>query len=188
MNGPCASANGAPPDDADIRRALARLCDSPIFQSSPRLKTFLQYIVETTLAGNASSIKAYSIGIGALGRPSSFDPSNDASVRVEAGRLRAALARYYAQHGTDDALIISVPTGQYVPTFTWRDAVCLEAELLNIEEPSAILVERRAHRAQIRNQVASIRDNVSKLKDIYTASQDLVSRSKNLIERHHVKR
>ena len=43
-------------------------------------------------------------------------------MRVEAGRLRAALSRYYADAGRDDPIVIDVPRGAYVPVFRRSDA------------------------------------------------------------------
>ena len=42
-------------------------------------------------------------------------------MRVEAGRLRQALARYYETAGYSDPVVIDVPRGTYVPKFSWRD-------------------------------------------------------------------
>ena len=101
----------------EVRDQLARILASTVFRNSPRLARFLNFVVETTLAGNGERIKAYTIAIEALGRGPDFNPEVDAIVRVEAGRLRAALARYYAAEGRDDSLVIDLPRGNYVPTF-----------------------------------------------------------------------
>ncbi|MGO7917282.1 hypothetical protein ACC702_38380, partial [Rhizobium ruizarguesonis] len=44
-----------------------------------------------------------------------FDPV----VRIEAGRLRRSLERYYLVAGQQDPVRIDIPKGGYVPTFTW---------------------------------------------------------------------
>ena len=109
-----------PPDSPhidEIRDQTARILGSTVFHNSLRLARFLNFVVETTLAGNGERIKAYTIAIEALGRGADFNPEVDAIVRVEAGRLRTALARYYATEGRDDTLVIELPRGNYVPTF-----------------------------------------------------------------------
>lgn len=53
-------------------------------------------------------------------RPESFDGQIDPVVRIEAGRLRRALERYYHSSGKDDPVVISVPRGGYVPAFQKR--------------------------------------------------------------------
>jgi hypothetical protein len=105
----------------EILRELDRIVASAAFRDSLHLRRFLSFIVEATLAGNVSSIKAYTVAIEALGRGSDFDPQRDPIVRVEAGRLRQALARYYAGAGRDDPLRIDVPRGAYVPVFRQPD-------------------------------------------------------------------
>jgi hypothetical protein len=108
----------------DIRRELSRIVNSSTFRDSYRLTSFLSFIVETTLAGNGSKLKAYTIAVEALGRGSDFDPQTDPIVRVEAVRMRQALARYYSGIGRDDPLVIEVPRGSYVPAFRRRGNVC----------------------------------------------------------------
>lgn len=100
-----------------IRAALNRVLSSSDLRGSPRLATFLRYVVETTLAGRAEQIKGYTIAVEALERPPTFDPQADPIVRVEATRLRRALQSYYAGEGIDDPLRIHIPKGGYVPSF-----------------------------------------------------------------------
>jgi hypothetical protein len=113
----------ASPNEAEIRAALGRVVTSLCFRRSPRLASFLRFVVETTLDGHADRIKGYSIAIGALGRSDTFDPQTNPIVRVEAGRLRQALNRYYAGPGRNDQLVIALPLGSYIPTFDHRKIV-----------------------------------------------------------------
>jgi hypothetical protein len=110
----------ASPSETEIRAALDRVVASLYFRGSPRLASFLCFVVEATLAGNADRIKGYSIAIGALGRNDTFDPQTNPIVRVEAGRLRRALERYYDGSGRHDEIVIALPCGSYVPTFGHR--------------------------------------------------------------------
>ncbi len=105
----------APVDD--VQRQLGRILGSERFRCSLRLTRFLSFVVETALAGKADTIKAYTIAVEALGRGQDFDPQHDPIVRVEAGRLRKALACYYAGAGQRDPLLIEIPRGSYVPLF-----------------------------------------------------------------------
>jgi hypothetical protein len=105
------------PSPDDIRAALAAVLASADFRASTQLAQFLTYIVEQTLKGEAETIKGYTIAVEALGRSSDFDPQLDPIVRVEATRLRRALAAYYAGAGRDDPITILVPKGSYVPQF-----------------------------------------------------------------------
>jgi hypothetical protein len=100
-----------------IRDELNRIVSSAAFRHALRLKSFITFVVEATLAGKSDRIKAYTIAVEALDRGGDFDPQSDPIVRVEAGRLRRALARYYGGAGRDDALVIDLPRGTYVPVF-----------------------------------------------------------------------
>src|SRR5262249_34232343 len=67
-------------------------------------------------------IKAYTIAVEALGRGEDFDPYIDPIVRVDAGRLRRALERYYAGVGATDTILIHIPRGHYFPEFRYRQS------------------------------------------------------------------
>lgn len=105
-----------------VRRSLDGCLRAPAFRRSPKLATFLGYIVEEELAGRGEAIKAYTIATQALRRSSSFDPSNDPSVRVEAGRLRRVLDEVYADEGRNLPVRILVPVGGYRPSFEVQPA------------------------------------------------------------------
>src|SRR5829696_3709041 len=85
----------SPPSAEDVRVQLARLLASPDLDVPARGRRFLRYVVEETLAGRADRLKAYVIGTEVLERDPSFDAQTDPVVRIEAGRLRRALERYY---------------------------------------------------------------------------------------------
>ena len=78
------------------------------------------FIVEAALRGKGERLKGYTIGVEVLRRDVSFDPQIDPIVRVEATRLRRAIERYYAGPGANDAIMIGLPRGGYVPRIAWR--------------------------------------------------------------------
>ncbi len=98
-------------------QALATILSTDKFESSPQMSAFLRYVVEQTINGNQSRIKAFSVAVDALGKPNSFDPQNDPVVRVLAGRLRAALDTYAEEH-PNVPLVISMRKGSYIPLFS----------------------------------------------------------------------
>ncbi len=104
-----------------ILSQLDRIVDSQAFRNAGRLRAFLRFVVERTLAGRQDEIKEYSVGVEVCGRPSSFDPKTDPIVRVDAVRLRSRLETYYGTEGAADEVRIVLPKGAYVPTF--RQAV-----------------------------------------------------------------
>jgi hypothetical protein len=75
-----------------VRAQLERILASPPFAKSERGKQFLRYIVERTLEGHAGEIKEYSIALEVFGRPDTYDPHVDATVRVEAGAAARSAA------------------------------------------------------------------------------------------------
>ncbi len=108
------------PGEAEIRMQLDRILTSTEFDVPTRVRQFLSYVVEQTLAGHADRIKAYSVAVEVFGRDANFDIQNDPVVRIEAGRLRRALERYYLLAGSLDQVLIEIPKGGYVPHFCWR--------------------------------------------------------------------
>jgi adenylate cyclase len=107
----------APPDPNQVQAQLDRILSSPEFTGSPRLGEFLRCVTHLVLNGNSRSIKQYTIAAEVYGRDSSFNPKVDPLVRVEAGRLRRVLNKYYAGSGRQDSLLIEVPLGTYAPRF-----------------------------------------------------------------------
>lgn len=105
-------------DSSAINAELAQLLAGPL-APSPQLARFLQFVVQETLAGRGDRLKEYSVAVHALGRPDSFDPSDDAAVRVAARQLRFKLAEHYASlAGTSTTGVqIELPKGTYVPRF-----------------------------------------------------------------------
>ncbi|HUA60935.1 MAG TPA: hypothetical protein VML19_19385 [Verrucomicrobiae bacterium] len=116
-----ASSHGASAPKAastdEIRESLAHILSSLEFRSSNRSKEFLKYVVESTVAGHGDTLKERTIGIDVYGRPASYDPADDATVRVKAGEVRKRLDRYYATEGKIDRLRIELPPGTYTPVF-----------------------------------------------------------------------
>lgn len=95
---------------------MRRLLRDDRFASAPQMSAFLRYVVTQTLEGNGGRIKAYTIGVDALGKPDSFDAQHDPSVRVLALRLRKALKLIYESDQPAEA-IIELKLGSYAPEF-----------------------------------------------------------------------
>jgi PAS domain S-box-containing protein len=125
--------NNEGPSRAEIHLALEQIIHSDLFQTSPQMCAFLKFIVEAKLRGESERIKGYTIAVSALGRPDNFDPQADPIVRVEAGRLRRALARYYAGAGANDSILIDIPRGGYVPQFHYR-----KIEINTVAQPQSV--------------------------------------------------
>jgi len=126
------------------------------FAESERLRRFLRFTVEQTLQGQGGRIKEYLIGVEVFGREESFDPRTDPIVRVQAGKLRGRLEKYYATDGLRDPVLIEYPKGSYVPLFrkrepaagrvsrSWRMLAAMTASLAVVGLASYWMVARRA--------------------------------------------
>ncbi|MBB3523171.1 MULTISPECIES: adenylate cyclase [Rhizobium] len=121
-----------PPTHDDVRAQLNQIVTSPQFPHIGRSAAFLTYAVEETLAGRAARIKGYSVAVEVFKRPNDFT-QDDPVVRIEAGRLRQVLERYYLTAGRHDPIRIDIPKGGYVPTFAWT---CSSADNSDAEDQS----------------------------------------------------
>lgn len=125
----------APPEPADVWKALNRLTASRVMRRAEKLTELFRYLVETTLSGNAHYLKETTIGVSVFARSPDYDPKTDAIVRSQACRLRAKLKRYYATEGYRDPLMIDIPKGQYAASFSWRASKPSEAPLSAEQHP-----------------------------------------------------
>ena len=113
--------SGRIPEEA-IREQLNRVLASHEFRSSKRSRDFLKFVIDNTLGGHADILKERTIGIEVFGRSTSYDPSDDATVRVKAGEVRKRLGIYYSGQGAHDPIRIELPGGTYVPEFRWTES------------------------------------------------------------------
>ncbi len=102
---------------ADVVEALGRVLESRPFARSPRARGFLAYVVTETLAGRSDRLSERTVARRALERGADFDGRDDASVRVQATRVRKHLDAYYAGAGAADPVRIELSPGSYVPVF-----------------------------------------------------------------------
>ena len=100
-----------------IEHHLERLLASDAFDASERNRRFLRFIVEETINGRSDRLKGYTIAVAVFERDCEFDPQIDPVVRIEAGRLRRSLERYYLTEGARAEIRITIPKGRYVPEF-----------------------------------------------------------------------
>jgi hypothetical protein len=107
--------------EESVRQELNRVLASHEFHSSKRSQDFIRYVVEHALSGRADLLKERTIGIDVFGRSTSYEPSDDATVRVKAGEVRRRLGLYYAGQGASDPVRIELPAGTYIPEFRLTD-------------------------------------------------------------------
>lgn len=109
-------------DDAAVEETLRRILASAGFANSPRMSRFLRFVIEETVAGRDGDLKEYVVGLRVFDKPESFNPTVDPTVRVEASKLRAKLARYYELEGRQDPVVLEIPKGHYAARFSSRPA------------------------------------------------------------------
>jgi TolB-like protein/Tfp pilus assembly protein PilF len=105
-----------------IREHLSELLSSSALSHVERIKRFLRYIVEETLAGRYENLNEYRIGVEVFDRDTSFDPRKDPIVRVHARRLRFRLRCYYEEEGRNGQIQIELPEDSYTPGVRRRAA------------------------------------------------------------------
>jgi hypothetical protein len=125
----------------EVREQLSRLLANPFFSHSKRFPTFLRFVVEQTLAGDAENIKERTLGVEIFARDAEYDTAADPIVRVTAAEIRKRVAQYYQDPAHDHELRITLPSGSYVPQFHWpkgaNDTGLKELEITNPAEATA---------------------------------------------------
>lgn len=107
-----AKSNEPPPE---LERVFRELLAAEGLRLSERNRRFLSFVVAEALAGRGGRVKAYTIGVDVFGRGPDFDPGKDPIVRIEATRIRSALAAYYEGPGTHDPVRLVLRPGSYIP-------------------------------------------------------------------------
>lgn len=100
-----------------VRDHLQRLLRSPHFDAAARSREFLCFVVDQALAGRDEYLNQTAIAVAVFGRQANFDAVLDPIVRVQAGRLRRSLERYYLLTGDTQTVRIELPKGSYTPVF-----------------------------------------------------------------------
>jgi adenylate cyclase len=125
---------GRPPGARAVRRQLEAILGSADFDASRRSREFLRFIVEETLAGSGEDLTQPAIATRVFARKDDFDAVVDPIVRIQAGRLRRSLERYYLLSGSQAAVRIELPRGTYVPAFRAQEKA---AEAVDPPPPAA---------------------------------------------------
>jgi hypothetical protein len=113
---------------------------------SESLCKLLRYLAEHSLDHPGVALKEYQIATEVLGRSGGFDPQNDSTVRVQAGRLRMKLAEHYSHEGHEDPIIVELPKGSYSLTFHMRSGAGPLPAGLTLEKENGKIVGRGSNR------------------------------------------
>src|SRR5882724_5020726 len=116
VQGNMASGNDGVPNKAEVEKELERLLASKRLKVAPNQAKLLKFVVRQCLQ-NAKVSEAI---IGHALFPHWIEDGSD-DVRVTARNLRNTLARYYAEEGTGNAIVITLPRGpKYRPVFSFN--------------------------------------------------------------------
>ena len=110
-------------DREQYRQQIDRLTAAGVLHGSESLCKLLRYLAKHALEHPGAPVKEYQLATEVFGRPVDFDPQSDSAIRVQAGRLRAKLAEYYASDGAEDSIVVELPKGSYALTFRERTDV-----------------------------------------------------------------
>jgi hypothetical protein len=133
------------------RGALDYVLQSNTFERADLLRRFLRYICEMEIAGRADEINEYTIATDALGRPATYSPGEDSSVRSRAHAIREKLAAFYESEGAEAPLRIELHKGSYIPHFAFRAELEPRAELPppEVRPPRIVLTPARGFAAGV---------------------------------------
>ena len=117
------------------REEVRVVLSSGIFGRSQNLAKIFQYVCDRSLENGPGDLSEYEIATEALGRQASFDPTQNAAVRVEFHRLREKLQKYYETEGLDHPLKITFQPGSYSPKFVRTPIVSREGVTRESPQP-----------------------------------------------------
>src|SRR5262245_9143549 len=123
---------------------IQRILQSKTFRTSEVHRNLLSYLAEKSLAGESDSLKEYTVGLDVFGKPASYDPRQESTVRMHVGRLRQKLAEYYRTEGADDPIVLELPKGGFRVTFEPRTIAGIPEAAIEAVEP-----EPRSYRMEI---------------------------------------
>jgi hypothetical protein len=111
------------PGAIDLRRVeFQRVLQSESFRNSASLRRLLSYLAERSLNHTADELKEYVIGVDVFGKPPSYDPQKDASVRVQISRLRQKIDEYNKGEGSGEPYCLVLPKGHFTIRFEPRQS------------------------------------------------------------------
>jgi hypothetical protein len=105
---------------SNFESQIDKLVSSRSLHTSDSLCKLLRYLAHHSSMNPGAAPKEYQIATEVFGRRQDFDPHLDSLVRVQAARLRAKLAEYYASEGAGDPVMVELPKGTYGLTFHER--------------------------------------------------------------------
>ena len=135
--------SGEMPVEEDPRLLVVkRVAASSDFTRAPKLQTLFLHITRNALAGRSDLLTEAKIGQHVFDRLPEYNRAEDSIVRAQMRLLRRKLDAYFAGQ-TNESIVITVPTGSYVPRFEARESVgiptgAFESGIVPVKPPAKI--------------------------------------------------
>ena len=100
---------------------IQRILQSKAFRTSEIHRTLLSYLADKSVSGTADGLKEYTVGLDVFAKPDSYDPRQEATVRMHVARLRQKLGEYYRTEGLEDSIVVDLPKGGFKLVFDARE-------------------------------------------------------------------
>ncbi|HEY0308701.1 MAG TPA: hypothetical protein VGB94_11110, partial [Acidobacteriaceae bacterium] len=120
-----------------LQGQVSRILRSDEFRSSEGLRKLLAYLTDKAATGEADHLKEYTVAIEGLGKPSSYDPQQSSTVRIQVGRLRQKLAEYARNEGKNDRYVVDLPKARFRLTCEER-VPAREEDALSVTAASSV--------------------------------------------------
>lgn len=127
-------------NDYELSKELEYVLTSYLFENKRQMKRLLSYLVQHASATSELAFDQRTIARECLGRGADFDPAENPVVRIEIGRLRKLLNRFYEEE-LPRLYKITIPLGQYRPEIT-AEVIPEQAKYLPELNPSPANPER----------------------------------------------
>ncbi len=107
----------------ELEELVRRVASSVTFEKSPRLRAFLLHVCRCAIEDKPEEATEQQIAIHVYGRSPGYNPTDDNIVRSQARVLRMKLEHHFVNEGKDEATVITIPKGQYLPVIEPRPGV-----------------------------------------------------------------
>ena len=138
---------GIPTADA-IRDQVRRILEIVVVSAYPGGSAHFFLRVQRAVSEWArSTVEGIQYRTGSFGKPESFDPRLDSTVRVAARQLRSKLDAYYVGEGSRDPILIRFRPGNYTPRIFLRPGgfeaeACASDCLLQLDHAAIVETDR----------------------------------------------
>jgi hypothetical protein len=115
--GPPDQRDAPTPTPAEIREQVKIICESQFLRAAEMRCAMLWHIMEATLAGQPATEKTLAVEVRGKD-PKTFDPAIDGIVRVEVGKIREALTKFYEKQGATAAIAVTIEKYRLIARYT----------------------------------------------------------------------